>query len=179
VINTHCHADHSMADRKFRELGAEIMVRDTDADAVEKGTLATGYALPFPTCKVDRRLSDGEQLRLGNKVLYVIHTPGHTPGSACFLLQLDGRNLLISGDTVFFDGQLGASTPYSDNARYLSSLEKLEKFTLHNVPVHWDMLLPRHDVIVMDRATWTCKRTVKRWRETWPPAARCSSHLIG
>ncbi len=159
VINTHCHADHSMADRKFRELGAEIMVPEADADAVEKGTLATGYSgkLPgapqFPTCKVDRRLSDGEQLHLGNKLLYVIHTPGHTPGSACFLLQLDGKNLLISGDTVFFDNQLGAqSTPEADNQRYLRSLERLEKFTLHSVPVRWDILLPGHDVTVMDRA---------------------------
>jgi hypothetical protein len=31
-------------------------------------------------------------------------------------------------------------------------LERLEKFTLHNVPVRWDILLPGHDVIVMDRA---------------------------
>jgi glyoxylase-like metal-dependent hydrolase (beta-lactamase superfamily II) len=158
VINTHCHADHSMADRKFRELGAEIMVPEADADAVEKGTLATGYGgnqpgePQFPTCKVDRRLSDGEELHMGNKVLYVIHTPGHTPGSACFLMQLGGKKVLISGDTVFFDGQLGATTPYSDHARYLNSLEKLEKFTLHSVAVRWDMLLPGHDVIVMDRA---------------------------
>ena len=159
VINTHCHVDHSMADRKFRELGAEIMVPEGDADAVEKGTLATGYggqqpgAPQFPTCKVDHRLADGEELHLGNKVLYVIHTPGHTPGSACFLLQLDGKNVLISGDTVFYDSMLGAqSTPEADNPRYLRSLERLEKFTLHNVPVRWDLLLPGHDVIVMDRA---------------------------
>ena len=45
----------------------------------------------FPPSKVDRRLSDGEDLKLGNKVLQVIHTPGHTPGSACFLLQVEAR----------------------------------------------------------------------------------------
>ncbi len=89
VLNTHCHVDHAQADSKFRTLGAQILVPEYDADAVEKGTRVTAYYLvpgetSFPKSKVDRRLSDGEELQLGNKLLHVIHNPGHTPGSASF-----------------------------------------------------------------------------------------------
>jgi glyoxylase-like metal-dependent hydrolase (beta-lactamase superfamily II) len=163
VLNTHCHMDHAMADSKFRQLGAQIMVHEADADAVEKGTRVTAYyfvakqrnapGMKFPPCKVDHRLSDGEELQLGNKLFQVIHTPGHTPGSSSFLLQIDGKNLLISGDTVFYDGMLGwQSNPYADNRQYLASLEKLRGFTLDMAPVRWDVLLPGHGAIAMDKA---------------------------
>jgi glyoxylase-like metal-dependent hydrolase (beta-lactamase superfamily II) len=164
VINTHCHLDHAMASKKFQELGAEILIHEDDAAAIEKGTRITGSADKFPPVKVDRRLSDGEELRLGNKLFHVIHTPGHTPGSASFLLDLDGKNVLISGDTVFYDGMLGAqNNPYADNRRYLASLEKLEKFTLGSPkPVRWDVLLPGHGAIPMNQAY----RDVQKCRET-------------
>jgi glyoxylase-like metal-dependent hydrolase (beta-lactamase superfamily II) len=43
VINTHCHMDHAMADSKFRQMGAKIMIHEADAEAVEKGTRVTAY----------------------------------------------------------------------------------------------------------------------------------------
>jgi glyoxylase-like metal-dependent hydrolase (beta-lactamase superfamily II) len=162
VLNTHCHVDHAMADRKFHDMGARIAVHEADAAAIEKGTRVTAYYLmkfdngqtgPFPRCPIDMRLSDGEELRLGNKTLQVIHTPGHTPGSACFLLQSGGKNVLFSGDTVLYDGRLGwQGNPYADNRQYLSSLEKLNQFTLDSVKVQFDMLLPGHGAISMDKA---------------------------
>ena len=161
VLNTHCHIDHAMADKQFRDLGAEILVPANDADAVEKGTRVTAYYLvakqtgnaPFPKCKVDRRLSDGEELRLGTRLLHVINTPGHTPGSASFLLQVDGKNLLFAGDTVLYDGRLGwQGNPYADNRQYLASLEKLEHFNLASAGFQWDTLLPGHGAIAMDKA---------------------------
>lgn len=158
VLNTHCHVDHAMADKKFRDLGAEIAVHEADAAAIEKGTRVTAYYLAegvtrFPRCTVDRRLSDGEELQLGNKTLEVIHTPGHTPGSACFLLRVDGKNVLFSGDTVLYDARLGwQGNPYADNRQYLASLEKLNRFTLNDKKVQWDLLLPGHGAISMDKA---------------------------
>ena len=162
VVNTHCHVDHAMADKKFRDLGARIAVHEADAAAIEKGSRVTAYYLikedtgkvaPFPHCPIDMRLSDGEELRLGNKTFEVIHTPGHTPGSACFLLRSDGKNILFSGDTVLYDGRLGwQGNPYADNRAYLASLQKLNAFTLDGAKVEWDMLLPGHGAISMDMA---------------------------
>ena len=102
---------------------------------------------------MDRRLSDGEDLRLGNKTFHVIHTPGHTPGSSCFLLQLSGKNLLFSGDTLFYDGRLGwQGNPFADNSRYAASLLRLARFTQDDKWVRWDVLLPGHLSIVLDKA---------------------------
>ena len=161
VLNTHCHVDHAMADRKFRELGAEILIHEEDAAAVEKGTQVTAFYLDasqkggagFPTSKVDRRLSDGEELKLGSQSLLVIHTPGHTPGSASFVLKADDKTLLFSGDTVLYDYRMGwQGNPYADNRKYLFSLEKLERFATSAQKIRWDVLLPGHGAISMDKA---------------------------
>jgi glyoxylase-like metal-dependent hydrolase (beta-lactamase superfamily II) len=161
VLNTHCHFDHSMAGRKFRDAGAQILIHQADADAIEKGTrltvyyrsLVPGRPAEFPRTKVDRLLSDGEDLRLGNKLFHVIHTPGHTPGSSCFLLQVDGRSVLFTGDNLFYDGLLAwQGNPYADNARYAASLAKLARYTLDDRPVRADVLLPGHHAIVLENA---------------------------
>jgi glyoxylase-like metal-dependent hydrolase (beta-lactamase superfamily II) len=157
VINTHCHTDHSWADHQFSDLGAQIVIHEADAAAIEKGTRVTAFdrydLKHFPLTRVDRRLSDGEELRLGNKIFQIIHTPGHTPGSMCLLLQIESKNVLFSGDTVFYDSMLGLQgLPYSENDRYLKSVAKLEVFKLNAVPVRWDLLLPGHGTMVLERA---------------------------
>ncbi len=168
VLNTHCHIDHSMADKRFQEMGAEIILHEADAAAVEKGTQVTAYYLlnedpelqgsgkkkrSFPRCQVNRRVTDGEELQLGNQRFQVIHTPGHTPGSVCFLLQAGGRNLLFAGDTVLYDFRLGwQDNPYADNRQYLASLQKLATFTWNSGSVQWDMLLPGHGAMTTDKA---------------------------
>lgn len=159
VLNTHAHFDHAMADEEFRKAGAEIMIGAGDADAIEKGTAVTALYLiapdkPYPATRVANRLADGEILRLGNKTIYVIATPGHTPGSSCFLLQVDGKNVAFTGDTLLYDHRLGnQSTSFTDNLDYLASLRKLANFHLDpRLPFHWDVLLPGHGSIVLDRA---------------------------
>lgn len=161
VLNTHAHFDHSMADGLFQKLGAQVLVGAADADAVERGTRVTAnFMLPadmvatYPHTRVDWRVADGEELHLGNKTFHAIHTPGHTQGSTCFLLQVEGRNVLFSGDTLLYDHRLGAQgTAYADNQAYVGSLRKLARFTLNITDrVHWDVLLPGHGTLVLDRA---------------------------
>jgi glyoxylase-like metal-dependent hydrolase (beta-lactamase superfamily II) len=161
VLNTHAHFDHSGSDYLFRKLGAQILIGAADADAVEKATLVTALnfaygpnAPPFNVSVVDHKLSDGEVVHLGNKVLTVIHTPGHTEGSSCFFLRVGDKNVLFSGDTVLFDDRLGfQGTGFSDNRAYVQSLEKLAKFQLYlHDQFRWDVLLPGHGTIVLDRA---------------------------
>jgi glyoxylase-like metal-dependent hydrolase (beta-lactamase superfamily II) len=161
VINTHAHFDHSMADAHFQRLGAKILIGRNDAAAVEKGTQVTAkYALPkikqaaYPTLHVDWPVDDGEELTLGNKTIYAISTPGHTPGSTCFRLVVDGKEILFGGDTILFDYRLGAqATPYADNVAYAASLKKLVNMRIYPPgKIVWDALLPGHGTIVLDRA---------------------------
>lgn len=161
VLNTHAHFDHSMGNLAFRKGGAKVIAGAADSDAIERATRVTAYfALPpalmadYPKSPVDHRLADGEELRLGNKTFHVIHIPGHTPGSIALGLQIDRHNILFSGDTLLYDHRLGfQGTAYASDTDYGRSLDKLARFSLERgKPFRWDVLLPGHGTIVMDRA---------------------------
>ncbi len=174
VLNTHAHFDHSMADAYFQRLGAKILVGRADVAAVEKGTEATGrFAIPpsmmgsdgYPTLKDVVAVDDGERLALGNKTFYAIATPGHTAGSTCYLLTIDKKNILFGGDTLLFDYRLGfQGTPYADDVAYLASLKKLARFYAALPPgkFSWDVLLPGHGAMVLDRAYLDVLKAVRQ-----------------
>ena len=70
VIDTHIHADHRSAGRTLAaEVGAEYV-------------LHAGADVAFPYCPV----KDGDRLPIGNVVVDVMHTPGHTPEHICLLV---------------------------------------------------------------------------------------------
>jgi glyoxylase-like metal-dependent hydrolase (beta-lactamase superfamily II) len=63
----------------------------------------------------------GEKVSVGAVEVELLHTPGHTPGSQCFLL--DG--MLVSGDTLFLEGCGRTDLPGSDPAAMYESLRHL------------------------------------------------------
>ena len=63
----------------------------------------------------------GDRLQVGSIEVELLHTPGHTPGSQCFLV--DG--LLVAGDTLFLDGCGRTDLPGSDAAAMYDSLQRL------------------------------------------------------
>jgi hydroxyacylglutathione hydrolase len=63
----------------------------------------------------------GDRVAVGAVEIELVHTPGHTPGSQCFLVQ--GR--LVSGDTLFLDGCGRTDLPGSDAALMYDSLQRL------------------------------------------------------
>ena len=63
----------------------------------------------------------GDRVAVGDLEIELVHTPGHTPGSQCFLVE--GR--LVSGDTLFLDGCGRTDLPGSDAASMYDSLQRL------------------------------------------------------
>ena len=63
----------------------------------------------------------GDHVAVGEVSIELVHTPGHTPGSQCFLV--DGR--LISGDTLFLEGCGRTDLPGSDTGQMYDSLQRL------------------------------------------------------
>jgi glyoxylase-like metal-dependent hydrolase (beta-lactamase superfamily II) len=87
ILITHSHTDHVGALSELKsKLRIPIGVHRLDANGL------------FP--RPDFLLDGGEEISFGRINLKVLHTPGHTPGSVCFLIG----NYLISGDTVFPGG---------------------------------------------------------------------------
>jgi glyoxylase-like metal-dependent hydrolase (beta-lactamase superfamily II) len=109
AVQTHGHWDHIRAwDGVRDELGLPVWGHPGDAEL-----------FPHP---VDRELSDGEILRVGELEVEVIHLPGHTEGSLLYLVQGEERPHLISGDTLFPGGH-GRTTSDEDHHRIMDGLE--------------------------------------------------------
>ncbi len=105
IVCTHAHFDHIGSAGDIKEAtGAKILLHNEDLETYElaKDQAALwGYSvedLPQP----DRYLSEGDELKIGNMNLRVMHTPGHSRGSIC----LYGEGILITGDTIF-QGSVG------------------------------------------------------------------------
>lgn len=101
IFNTHGHADHILANPELRSaLGAPVCVHEEDAVFFARpdvrAALKKELGLEAPG-NVDRSLKDGDCVKVGNLAIRVIHTPGHTPGSSCFLVAGN----LFTGDTLF------------------------------------------------------------------------------
>jgi glyoxylase-like metal-dependent hydrolase (beta-lactamase superfamily II) len=64
---------------------------------------------------------DGDVVTVGGVEITLVHTPGHTPGSQCFLV----RHRLVSGDTLFLEGCGRTDLPGSDPALMYDSLQTL------------------------------------------------------
>lgn len=94
ILITHTHFDHLGALSELEsKLGIPVAAHPLDA-----------RGLPSPP---EILLNEGDTVSFGNVQLQVLHTPGHTPGSLCFLT---GR-YLIAGDTLFPGGPGKTSSP--------------------------------------------------------------------
>lgn len=119
LLHTHGHLDHVGAARdvktKLSGVEAEVpgIALHRGDEPLYLGLKKQGalfgieYEDPLP---VDHFLEDGEDLRVGDLRISVIHTPGHSPGSVCLRLHGDGASqipeTLFSGDTLF-QGSVG------------------------------------------------------------------------
>ena len=127
IVNTHHHIDHSMGNREMvRRTGAKIVIHEADAD----GLLTTPREImdmfrAEPSPPADILVSDGQQITVGNVALQVIHTPGHTPGGMCLLL--DG--MVFTGDTLFV-GSVGRTDFPGGSSRQLEHSIRTKLYTL-------------------------------------------------
>jgi len=137
ILITHKHADHcdATADVARTFPDAQIVMHRSDAFAI--GALAS-RALP---------VVDGDELPFGNAAaIRMLHTPGHTDGSSCFLF----RSTLFSGDTLFAGSVGGAYGDSSTHADILKSI-RFKLFALDDATV----VMPGHgppSTIAQERA---------------------------
>jgi glyoxylase-like metal-dependent hydrolase (beta-lactamase superfamily II) len=107
IVQTHNHADHVQALRTLvHHLGAPVYAHPADP-------------MPVPT----QDILDGQAVQVGSARLRGIHTPGHTSGSTCYLLEPGG--FLFSGDTLFPGGPGNTDADPERFAQSMASLDRL------------------------------------------------------
>jgi len=125
ILLTHGHFDHIMAlDELRKTTGVPVLIHKDDADALLEPSIS--YMLQFAGKDkreepADKLLEDGDVLKLGESEIKVMHTPGHTPGSVCYICG----DKIVSGDTLF-RGSIGRYDLHGGNYAVLcKSLKKL------------------------------------------------------
>jgi glyoxylase-like metal-dependent hydrolase (beta-lactamase superfamily II) len=105
IVATHWHPDHwATYDAVRAATGAPVLVGARE--------------IRIPEERIDGRLDDGQEVRVGSTRVRVLHTPGHTPGS----ISLRVGRALISGDTLF-DGGPGHTFASGDLETILESIQ--------------------------------------------------------
>lgn len=108
ILLTHGHPDHIGSVEYLREkYGAKLYMSPADAQLFN--------------IEYDKAIEDGQIIQVDELGFKVFSTPGHTPGSSCYLCQ----NLLFTGDTLFA-GTIGRTDLEGANpADMVNSLKKL------------------------------------------------------
>jgi glyoxylase-like metal-dependent hydrolase (beta-lactamase superfamily II) len=126
VVGSHGHFDHVGGADILAAAGVPILLHPDDAAAVAAGDPVRTCAGPlygqsFPPVAT-APLTDGDVFTAGGARLEIHHTPGHTPGSVCVVVTVDGRRVLLAADTLFggFSAEIG-----SDAAAWRDSLDRL------------------------------------------------------
>ena len=107
VLETHGHWDHIQAVPQVRDAGYEVGITGPDSAELEA---------------YDFVLEDDSVIEVGRLRLHTIFTPGHTPGSMCFLVE--GSPVLFSGDTLFPGGPGNTSYPGGDFEQIIRSIDE-------------------------------------------------------
>ena len=141
ILLTHGHYDHILGVPALKaHTGAEVLIHKADADCfwdTEKSLASFDRSFSQTPMKADRLLSDGEEIHLGETVLSVLHTPGHTKGGVCYIDYQD--RLIFSGDTLFCLTAGRTDFPGGSFEELMASL-----ITLRNLPGDY-IVYPGHN----------------------------------
>ncbi len=108
ILLTHGHFDHTVSvDTLRNKFAIPLMIHPGDAPMLTNGKINGFYHFYEQECThrpAERLIDDGDELTLGDESLKVIGTPGHSPGSVCFLCEDDSKKqFMLTGDTLFAD----------------------------------------------------------------------------
>ncbi|MGH2384721.1 MAG: MBL fold metallo-hydrolase [Candidatus Limnocylindria bacterium] len=135
VANSHGHIDHIFDNAPLvRASGAPLAIHPDDAYRLEG---RNNYGFEVERSVATQDLAEGEQLRIGDLLLDILHTPGHSEGSVC--LYEERLGLLLSGDVLFAGSYGRTDLPGGNDEQMVASLARLAREIPRSVRV-----LPGH-----------------------------------
>jgi len=120
ALITHGHFDHCNAVEKLlAQKNVPVYVNPHETDYIDHGA-PRGLFLDLPKDQM-KPVRGGDKISLGSMELTFLHTPGHTPGSQCFLINGN----LVAGDTLFLGTCGRCDLPGSDPVQMHHSLHNV------------------------------------------------------
>ena len=114
ILLTHGHFDHVGA--------VKILAADTDCDVyIHENELSLPATLTAGPLYYTHTYDEGDTLEIAGLSIKVLHTPGHTPGCVCLMIEEN----LFSGDTLFRDSCGRTDLPGGNGAELFKSLRRL------------------------------------------------------
>ena len=127
ILITHGHFDHiAGAAALARETGAKVCIHEADAEklASNRKSLAYLFAQQIEPIAADVLLHDGDELDAAGLSIRALHTPGHSEGGVCYLIEAE--RTIFCGDTLFYESVGRTDFPGCSQDALLSSIrEKL------------------------------------------------------
>lgn len=125
ILLTHGHHDHILGLHPLQtRFGGKIVMHESEEAFLAEDSLSLRMSafdnLPR-VCRADILVKDGDALPFGDSRIQVLHTPGHTRGSVCYLLD----DILFSGDTVFYESVGRTDLPTGSTRQLLSSVKRI------------------------------------------------------
>lgn len=123
IILTHGHFDHILAVDDFvQRTGVLVYAHEDELELLMDPEMNSSARVRRPySLKPDVLLKDNQELNLGDLLIKVIHTPGHTKGGACYYMPEE--ELLISGDTLFREDIGRSDLPTGDGEELVRSIK--------------------------------------------------------
>lgn len=165
VLVTHHHPDHvggSMMGFTLKGL-AELLERvsvPVHVNTHEAQWVSRVTGIPMGDLTTH---DHGDKVDVGDVEIELLHTPGHTPGSQCFLV--DGR--LVAGDTLFLDGCGRTDFPGGDVDEMFRSLQQLSHLSGNPTvfPGHWYSAEPSACLEDVKRSNYVYRASnLEQWR---------------
>jgi len=124
ILVTHGHPDHTNAlEQLLTATDAKVCIHADEVDYMREVARNFGMSTDFIAARAGniQTVSDGDKIQVGELTVQCLHTPGHSPGSQCFLVE----NSLFSGDTLFVDACGRVDMPGGDPKKMWWSLNHI------------------------------------------------------
>ena len=125
ILLTHCHFDHIAGINELKKVfNADVFISAADAEGLNNPNINVSRYLTGNSFSLtaDKQLNDGDVLTFGKDSITVLMTPGHTKGSACFIMG----DVIFSGDTLFKMNIGRYDLPTANAKELLMSLKRIK-----------------------------------------------------
>ncbi len=125
LLNTHCHLDHVFGNKFVHdEYNLSLHLHEKEKPVLEYAPEAgLRWNMPFENYRGELIfLKEGDTVKLGDDELFVLFTPGHSPGSICFYCS--AQQFIISGDVLFRLGIGRTDLPGGDFDTLITSIRE-------------------------------------------------------